>query len=353
MYNSAGSRKVWTIGLNGYTKTKSEILKLMYCTKPSSREVAVSWFVKALVKRVVCIWKKQVLLLKRHRQNHWYAVVHSKMQCLLKGFLALRENVDAKQSKQSLQELSVNCYHQNLKRKTVSGCKFLHQTKRVKLVQIEHATAQWRTAKLQERFGKWRCRLLKNAITSLMHWHEPQVEFSFMEEDQGLPKTTGISRKFHSWDAMNTQRSASAMPARPQPRRPAFLYEDGAQPQAQNVQGERNGKEKRSPGGWIPKDYPNLVFKEIEWMEHVLLDYEELKMHIVRLRAELALQLEQSSSDVNDGYDHKIQNRQDKSILLLQEEISALKAKKTVQRPLIHAVLSRIQDLQAREIPDT
>lgn len=93
--------------------------------------------------------------MKLRRQNQWYAVVHSKMQYLLKGFCALRENVDAMQEKQSLQELSVNCYHQNLKRKTVSGCKFLHQTKRVKLVRIEHATAQWRAAKLKERFEQW------------------------------------------------------------------------------------------------------------------------------------------------------------------------------------------------------
>lgn len=101
------------------------------------------------------MWKKHVFTLKRRRQNQWQAVVHSKMFCLLKGLVALRDNVDAQQSKQSLQELSVNCYNQNLKRKTVSGYKFLHQTKRVKFVQIEHTTIQWRTARLQEHFEKW------------------------------------------------------------------------------------------------------------------------------------------------------------------------------------------------------
>jgi hypothetical protein len=103
----------------------------------------------------MCLWKEQVSILKQHRQKLWYALVHCKMHCLQKGFHVLRRNVDAMQEKQTLQELSVNCYIQNLKRKTVSGCKFLHQTKRVKLVQIEHATGQWRAARLKERFEQW------------------------------------------------------------------------------------------------------------------------------------------------------------------------------------------------------
>lgn len=82
------------------------------------------------------------------------------------------------------------------------------------------------------------------------------------------------------------------MQARAQPRRPAFLYDDIAQPQAQHAQRGATGEDKTSSGGWTPRD-ANLVAKEIEWMEQVLLDYEELKMQIVRLRAELALQLEQ------------------------------------------------------------
>ncbi|KAL2623145.1 hypothetical protein R1flu_003350 [Riccia fluitans] len=128
-----------------------------HCLEASAMEVAVSWFMKSLVKRMLVCWKNHALIQKNHRRNHWHAIVHFKMQTVSKGLRGFQKNVELEQTKRSLQELSLESYQQRLKRKAVTGCRLLHQTKRLKSAKLENATAQWKSAKLREHFEKWYC----------------------------------------------------------------------------------------------------------------------------------------------------------------------------------------------------
>ncbi|OAE19251.1 hypothetical protein AXG93_3507s1230 [Marchantia polymorpha subsp. ruderalis] len=485
----------------------------------SHTELAVSWFVKALVKRFLLSWKEQAAVQRISRRNHWHAVVHFKMQSVAKGLRGLRENVELEYFKESLQRLSIKSYQESLKRKAVTGCKLLHQSKRLKSAQLEHATAQWKTAKLQERFDKWyfatalrsmkknqllksvnfscrqlclrgfrawrevrnlsikvkslkearlirlreslgklkkmhvlrawkslrkvmnisrfnearaiqfflgfkaaavvkalhvhmqeqklkrsllakatqfqetkclqravstwneyvflrqlgrlaadhrRRRQLKHSLHILAQWKDPQPEFKKTQQQQQFEKTQQDNTLRESLnmyrrlrDLENPQRIAqpdspfmrAVSSSRAQPRRPAFLYDDVDQTRTP-VLVPKGGNERNNSGNESSK-YLSLVAREVEWMEQILLDYEDIKVQIVKLRAELAVLLEtRTSGDVNNfDSKEKIKMMQNPKILLLQQEIHSLEAKKMVQMPLIQAVLSRVQDLRTKRAP--
>ncbi|KAL3693891.1 hypothetical protein R1sor_007542 [Riccia sorocarpa] len=452
----------------------------------------------------------QASIQKNHRRNHWHAVVHFKMQSVAKGLRGFQKNVQLEHVKRSLEELSFESYQQRLKRKAVTGCKLLHQSKRLKSAKLEHATAQWRTAKLHEHFEKWYCKMavrsrkrkqLLNSIkyccrqlclrgfqawrafrdlskqkkhleknwlnriretlgglrqsqvlrawralqkkiiikrfnearalqfyisftaaavvTALqMNMQKQQWKRSLLTKSRGFWKTKNLQRALLTWkkflllgqlgriagdqrrrrllklallalalskeqqkqvkykeetsveDSFEkqrnfTERETAQMSAerevvrvtpisapRPQPRRPAFLYENDNQ--------TKDTKTGLKAGDHIvssisPAKNPHFVAKEIEWMEQILLEYEDLKVQLLTLRAELALLLETRSPENREGsHPHPRDQKnlsQEQKTLLLQQEIHSLEAKKMVQMPLIQAVLSRVQDLRVNKAP--
>lgn len=84
--------------------------------------------------------------------------------------------------------------------------------------------------------------------------------------------------------------------SRAQPRRPAFLYDDVDQTRTP-VLVPKGGNERNNSGNESSK-YLSLVAREVEWMEQILLDYEDIKVQIVKLRAELAVLLETRTSGI-------------------------------------------------------
>ncbi|KAL3690924.1 hypothetical protein R1sor_004575 [Riccia sorocarpa] len=100
---------------------------------------------------------------------------------------------------------------------------------------------------------------------------------------------------------------------RPQPRRPAFLYEDDNQ-----TKDTKTGLKARDHivNSISPANNPHFVAKEIEWM----LEYGDLKVQLLKLRTELALLLDTRFPGI-------------------------------LQLSLLNAVLSRIQDLWLNKAP--